>query len=339
MRTRPVHSSNDPVPSPAASAKAAASQSHQSVLLHEAIQELAIQPTDIVVDATLGGAGHARAIASLLGPAGTLIGFDLDPDAIARAQVALTRLDPQGEADARRADVKPQTHLIESNFRQLGTALPARNISTIDKALFDLGWSGYQLTGNRGFSFLSDEPLLMTYTQAITPDTLTAEEIVNEWEEESLIDIISGWGEERYARRIAQAIVQRRTQTRFTTARDLADTIKACVPSVYRYGRIHPATKTFQALRIAVNDELGALQEGITSAWHMLNPGGRIAVITFHSIEDRIVKQLFVQWEKEADGKRITKKPVTPSEAELSQNPRARSAKLRVIEKKSKPTN
>ncbi|MBM3261060.1 16S rRNA (cytosine(1402)-N(4))-methyltransferase RsmH, partial [Candidatus Kaiserbacteria bacterium] len=203
----------------------------------------------------------------------------------------------------------------------------------IDKALFDLGWSGYQLSAGRGFSFLSDEPLLMTYVKDITSETLTAREIVNEWEEQSLIDIIAGWGEERYARRIAAAIVERRDQKPFETARDLGEVIKACVPSVYRYGRIHPATKTFQALRIAVNDELGSLQEGIASAYQMLAPGGRIAVITFHSIEDRIVKQTFVEWEKAKTGRRITKKPIVPTPEELAHNPRARSAKLRVIEK------
>ncbi len=312
MRNRLVYSSSDPVPSPQGE--------HQSVLLHEAIRELEIRPDDTVIDATLGGAGHARAIAETLESSGILVGFDLDQAAIARAQTALT-------------EAKPQIHLIRSNFRHLGSELAAREIPSIDKALFDLGWSGYQLSAGRGFSFLSDEPLLMTYVTDITPETLTAREIVNEWEEESLIDIISGWGEERYARRIASMIVNRRGEKPFETARDLADEIKACVPAVYRYGRIHPATKTFQALRIAVNDELGALQEGLASAWQMLAPGGRIAVITFHSIEDRIVKQLFVQWEKEEGGKRITKKPLTPSDEELSRNPRARSAKLRVIEK------
>jgi len=327
MRNRLVYSSSDPVPSPDGPSSAKATEGkHQSVLLHEAIRELAIRPDDTVVDATLGGAGHASAIAEQLGTAGTLIGFDLDNDAIARAQATL-------------AGAKPQVHLIKSNFRNLGTELTARGISTIDKALFDLGWSGYQLAAGRGFSFLSDEPLLMTYAHDIAPETLTAREIVNEWEEESLTDIISGWGEERYARRIAQAIVKRRGQTPFTTARDLADTIKAHVPSAYRHGRIHPATKTFQALRIAVNDELGALQEGLASAWRMLGPSGRVAVITFHSIEDRIVKQLFVGWEKEGEGKRITKKPITPADDELSHNPRARSAKLRVIERISNTKN
>lgn len=319
MRTRLVHSSSDPVPSPH-SAQATRDEPHQSVLLHEALRELTIRPDDTVVDATLGGAGHTRAIAEMLDERGTLIGFDLDDDAIIRAHTTLK-------------SAKAKTHLIKSNFRALGTELTARGISTIDKALFDLGWSGYQLSVGRGFSFLSDEPLLMTYTQDIKPETLTAHEIVNEWEEKSLIDIISGWGEERYARHIAKAIIERRARKPFEIARDLADTIKGSVPSPYRYGRIHPATKTFQALRIAVNDELGALQEGLASAWQILHPSGRIAVITFHSIEDRIVKHLFVQWEKDGAGKRITKKPIIPNNDELSRNPRARSAKLRVIEK------
>ncbi|MBM3261790.1 16S rRNA (cytosine(1402)-N(4))-methyltransferase RsmH, partial [Candidatus Kaiserbacteria bacterium] len=312
MRTRLVLSSSDSVPSPEGG--------HHSVLLHEAIRELAIRQSDVCVDATLGGAGHTRLIAEALDASGTLIGFDLDDEAIARAQQAL-------------ADTSASVHLIKSNFRQLGTELTARGINRIDKALFDLGWSGYQLSAGRGFSFLSEEPLLMTYVKDITSETLTAREIVNEWEEQSLVDIIAGWGEERYARRIARGIVERRMQKPFETARDLAEVIKASVPSAYRYGRIHPATKTFQALRIAVNDELGSLQEGIASAWQMLAPGGRIAVITFHSIEDRIIKQTFVEWEKTGEGKRVTKKPIVPTPEELAHNPRARSAKLRVIEK------
>ena len=330
MRTRLVLSSSDPVPSPNGHHTSTSDslrrntavkiESHRSVLLHEAIRELAIRPSDVVVDATIGGAGHTSLIAAELDTGGILIGFDLDTDAITRANEKL-------------GHTKPSLYIINSNFRHLHSEIAARGITGIDKALFDLGWSGYQLTAGRGFSFQTDEPLLMTYASTVTPETLTAREIVNEWEEESLIDIISGWGEERYARRIAQSIVKRRGDKPFETARDLADFIKANVPAAYRYGRIHPATKTFQALRIAVNDELGALQEGLTSAWQMLAPSGRIAVITFHSIEDRIVKQLFVNWEKNSEGKRVTKKPLIPTDDELSQNPRARSAKLRVIEK------
>lgn len=293
---------------------------HRAVLLHEAIENLAIKADDIVVDATLGGAGHSKEIASKLSKKGTLIGFDLDADAIARAHVAL-------------ADEKPMVHLIQSNFRNLGSELSKLGISRISKALFDLGWSSFQLEAGRGFSFQKDEPLLMTYSK--NPSALNAAQIVNEWEESSIADVLYGWGEERYSRRIAKKIVERRAIKPFTTSSELADAIKEAVPASYRFGRLHPATRTFQALRIAVNDELGALENALRSAWEHLAPGGRIAVISFHSIEDRIVKQFFVKWEKEGTGVRITKKPLVASETELQENPRARSAKLRVIQKNS----
>jgi 16S rRNA (cytosine1402-N4)-methyltransferase len=153
---------------------------------------------------------------------------------------------------------------------------------------------------------------------------------VNEWEESSIADVIFGWGEERYARRIARAIVERRAERPFETTGELVDVIKAAVPARYRHGGLHPATRTFQALRIAVNDELGALTEALNAAWELLAPGGRIAVITFHSLEDRIVKQTFLRF-ADNGGERITRKPIVPSTEELAENPRARSAKLRVI--------
>ncbi len=309
MRTRPTQSSSYPMPS-----------KHRTVLLHEAIDLLDIGKADTVVDATLGAAGHAKAISDKLGKEGTFIGFDLDNDAIKRAQEAL-------------AGVKSRTELIEGNFRNMANMIQARGIEHIDKALFDLGWSGYQLDAGRGFSFQTDEPLLMTYASAITPTTLTAKTIVNTWEEESIADVIFGWGEERASRKIARAIVDRRKVKPFEIASDLAEVIKMTFPSSRRKGRIHPATKTFQALRIAVNDELGALTAGIKGAWTLLNPGGRIAIISFHSIEDRLVKRAFAELEKSGAGKRITKKPLPPSETEIKENPRARSAKLRVIEK------
>jgi 16S rRNA (cytosine1402-N4)-methyltransferase len=294
-------------------------EKHQSVLLHDAIEELSIKPGETVVDGTLGGAGHARAIAGLLDSQGTIIGFDLDSDAIARAVESLKGM-------------RPTTILIESNFRDVGVQLRTRGIKRIDKALFDLGWSAYQLEAGRGFSFLTDEPLLMTYSSS-RKDALTAATIVNTWGEESIADIIYGWGEERYSRRIAKAIVERRKAHPFVIASDLAETIKKAVPAAYRHGRLHPATRTFQALRIAVNDELGALKQGLSGAWELLSPGGRIAVITFHSIEDRIVKDMFLEWQREGAGNRITRSPKKPTKEELSSNPRARSAKLRVIEK------
>lgn len=311
MRTRRPQTSSDQVPSEMTG--------HTTVLLHEAIEGLEIKPDETVVDATLGGAGHTRAIAAMLGAHGTIIGFDLDHDAIARAQTIL-------------GDTQTPFICIEDNFRNIKSALGERGIERIGKALFDLGWSGYQLASGKGFSFLSDEPLLMTYG-APTPGTLTAATIVNGWGESSIADVIYGWGEERYARRIAKAIVERRASKSFEIASDLAEVIKGAVPAAYRRGRIHPATKTFQALRIAVNDELGALTEGIAGAFDLLKSGGRIAVITFHSIEDREVKQLFLRWEREGSAARITRSPIKPSPEELHANPRARSAKLRIIQK------
>lgn len=315
MRTRRSQSSSDPVSPQTRSAAV-----HRTVLLHEAVEQLAIQKDDVVVDATLGGAGHARAIAEELGKAGTLIGFDLDPEAIERAGGAL-----KGSA--------PTTHLICANFRDLGAELEKLGISKIDKVLFDLGWSSYQLAAGRGFSFLTDEPLLMTYGAHAGPHALTAAVIVNEWGQESIADIIFGWGEEHYSRRIAKAIVERRARKPFQTAAELAETIRSAVPAGYRHGRLHPATRTFQALRIAVNDELGALKDGLAQAWVALEPQGRIAVISFHSIEDRLVKHTFLDWEKSGEGKRITRSPIRPSLAESKENPRSRSAKLRVIQK------
>jgi 16S rRNA (cytosine1402-N4)-methyltransferase len=313
MRTRPRFSS-DPV-SPLDEAQG---KSHRPVLLGEAIEYLAIQADDCVVDATLGGAGHAKAIAEKLGSNGVLIGFDLDRTAIERGREALV-------------GVKPQVHLIEANFRDLEMRLKELGVKKVSKILFDLGWSSYQLDSGRGFSLHADEPLLMTYSAS--GGAVTAAVIVNKWEESSLADIIYGFGEERYSRRIAKAIVKRREVQPFVTAQELAETIKDCVPARYRFGRIHPATRTFQALRIAVNDELGALKDGLEGAWRVLEKDGRIAVITFHSIEDRIVKRMFKGFEETGEGERIMRKPIVPSAAEVRENPRARSAKLRVIQK------
>jgi len=246
-----------------------------------------------------------------------LVSFDADRDAIERGRTALS-------------GSKATVHLVHANFRGLDTELLKLGIASIDKVLFDLGWSSYQLSAGRGFSFQSDEPLSMAYDAG---QALTAASIVNGWAEESLADVIYGWGEERYSRRIAKAIVEARDAKPIETARELAEIIRSAYPAAQRHGRLHPATKTFQALRIAVNDELGALEVALGAAWKLLKPEGRIAVISFHSIEDRIVKHRFASWEKEGAGKRITRKPLIPSEKELQENPRARSAKLRVIQK------
>ncbi len=288
---------------------------HRTVLLHEAVDILSIRDGDTVVDGTIGGAGHMRAILERVGSKGQLFGFDLDKDAIERAEDIF-------ESDAR-------VHLIQANFRYLDRELEQRGVERIDRALFDLGWSSFQLADGRGFSFRSDEPLSMAYNRE---QTLTASTIVNEWQEETIADILYGWGEETYSRRIAEKIVHARERSPISTARELAELIWEAVPAGYRHGRIHPATKTFQALRIAVNDELGALNAGVRAAWKMLAPGGRIAVISFHSIEDRVVKRLFLELAKDG-GQVITKKPQTPTPDEVKENSRARSAKLRAIQK------
>lgn len=293
---------------------------HRPVLLHEVIECLAIRPDDIVLDGTLGGAGHAREIVHQLGTKGVFIGIDADAAAIGRAREALK-------------ETVATVHLVEGNFRNAESYLSKLRIPQLTKALFDLGWSGFQLTAGRGFSFLQDEPLLMTYVAAPTEDTLTAEKVVNTWKEESLSDVIYGWGEERYSRGIARGIVAARKKKPITTSKELAEIVRGSVPPFYRKGRLHPATKTFQALRIAVNDEMGAMKEGLTGAFHKLAPSGRLAVITFHSVEDREVKRMFLEWAESGNAERITKSPIKPGADEVKANPRSRSAKLRVIQK------
>ncbi len=324
MRTRRSASSSSNSVSSSPRDIVAATHTHQSsapvaghtpVLLQEVLQSLAITASDTALDATLGGGGHARELVKALGAKGTFIGIDADSAAVERARAAL-------------GDGKPVVHLVQSNFRDLEAVFESLGVTKIDKALFDLGWSSYQLTAGRGFSFLADEPLLMTYSDA--PQIVTAERVVNTWAEQSLADVIYGWGEDRNARKIAKAIVDARVRTPILTSRQLADIIEHVVP---RRGKIHPATRTFQALRIAVNDEFGAIKKGLKAAWSHLSPGGRIAVITFHSSEDREVKLITREWEKKGEGKRLTKSPIVPSRDEMRTNPRARSAKLRVMEK------
>lgn len=288
---------------------------HTPVLLQEVLQSLVVTASDTVLDATLGGGGHARELVKALGAQGVFIGVDADSAAVERARTAL-------------ATAHATVHLVQSNFRDLEAVFESRGVKKIDKALFDLGWSSYQLTAGRGFSFLADEPLLMTYSDA--PQIVTAERVVNTWAEQSLADVVYGWGEERNARKIAKAIVEAREKAPITTSRQLADIVERVVP---RRGKIHPATRTFQALRIAVNDEFGAIKKGLKAAWSHMSPGGRIAVITFHSAEDREVKLITREWEKKGEGKRLTKSPIVPSRDEMHENPRARSAKLRVMEK------
>lgn len=293
---------------------------HDSVLVEEVLEALAIEPSDVVVDGTIGGAGHFARLLALLGPDGVLVGIDADEAAVARGRSAYA-------ADRRSA--RPTTHLVNDNFRNLSHILERLDIGGVDKVLFDLGWSGYQVAAPRGFSFQRDEPLLMTYGASGE----TAADIVNTTAEAELADLIYAYGEERFARGIARAIVGARSRGRILTTGALVDAVMAGTPHWYRTRKVHPATKTFQALRIAANDELGALREGLTAALAALTPGGRLAVITFHSIEDRIVKNLLREAAYAGQGSLSPKKPIVPSRAELLANRRARSAKLRVFER------
>lgn len=294
---------------------------HDSVLMKEAIEGLSIAENDIVVDATLGGAGHFREILSRLGKDGLLIGIDADEDAVCRARTTAA-------SDAR-AD-KPRVEIVNDNFRNLNSILDAAGAQTFDKALFDLGWSSFQLTRGRGFSFREDEPLLMTYGNP--EEGTTAADFVNSQTEEAIAEAIYTFGEERFARGIAKAIVSMRKREKILTTHQLVDAVISGTPKWYQHRRLHPATKTFQALRIAVNDELGALREALTAALDRGSEGSRIAVISFHSIEDRIVKSMFREAAYAGRGMLVNRKPIAPSPAELAANPRARSAKLRIFE-------
>ncbi len=287
---------------------------HIPVLLHESIDGLAITKGDVIVDGTFGGGGHSREILTEFGATVTLICVDLDEAAQARYEQLI------GD----RAHVQ----FVHSNFKDVSQILEQVGQHAVDKVLLDLGTSTFQLLQDtRGFSFQSDTPLQMTFSQSGSHTGFTAWDIANEWNEENIADIIYAYGEDRRSRKIARAIVEARKLKPINTARDLASVIEQ---SVSRQGKTHPATKTFQAFRIAVNDELTTIKDALDSWWSVLQPKGRIAVITFHSLEDRIVKQ----WMKAHTTNRvITKKPITPSKEELLDNPRARSAKLRIIEK------
>jgi 16S rRNA (cytosine1402-N4)-methyltransferase len=294
-------------------------EKHVTVLLDEAIDALAIKPNGTYIDATLGAGGHGKSILARLSKYGTYIGIDADAVAVREAEHILS-----GEA---------RTMLLEGNFRHIDSLVESEGVAHVDGVLADLGWRMEQFSGNgKGFSFAVNEPLVMTYGN---PDMypFTAHDVVQTWDEENIAAVLEGYGEERYARRIARGIVTSREVKPIKTTHDLVGVVERSVPSQYRYGKLNPATRTFQALRIAVNDELGALSDFIHSAVRILHPGGRLAIITFHSLEDRIVKHTFRGYVDAEDGVLITKKPISPSEQELQHNRRSRSAKLRILMK------
>ncbi len=294
---------------------------HIPVLLKETIDGLDIKENDIVLDGTINGGGHSFEICKKLSKEGMLIGIDQDTNALAKARERLH-------------GCKSQIALRQENFRNLDKVLDEIGVEKINKALFDLGLSSNQLEeSGRGFSFLKDEPLLMTFNPDPKEVDITAWEIVNKWGEESMSDVIYGYGDEKFSRRIASNIVKSRKEKPIDTTFELVDVIKKSVPIWYRRGKTHPATKTFQALRTAVNDEIRSTRDGMEKAVERLNTGGRIAVITFHSKEDRLVKMFFREKQKEGGCVVITKKPIPPTEEEVKDNPRTRSAKLRILEK------
>lgn len=306
--------------------------SHKSVLLREAVDALNIRPDGVYLDGTLGGAGHSLEICRRL-TTGRLIGVDRDETALRAAAERLS-------------EYRERVTLVHGNFENLQEILSAEGLAGADGMLFDLGVSSPQLDdGSRGFSYMTDAPLDMRMDRT---DKLTAHEIVNTWPHEELRRILFEYGEERYAPLIAAAIEREREKKPIETTLELAQIIKSAMPGQALREKQHPAKRSFQAIRIAVNDELNAVSRMMQAAIANLNPGGRLAVITFHSLEDRIVKNAMAEAAKGCTcppnfpvcvcGKKptvrlVTKKPVEASEEELESNPRARSAKLRVCEK------
>jgi len=294
---------------------------HRTVLLKETIEGLNLpKEKAIVLDGTFGGGGHSLEICQKY-PNVKIIAIDQDKSAFKKAESKFKNL-----------NCKIFFHNI--NFKNLSEILEKEEVKEVDGIIFDLGLSSDQLENSgRGFSFKKNEPLLMTMKENPSSEDLTAIDVVNDWEEENLANIIYGYGEEKYSRRIAKGIIEARKQKEIKTSFDLVEIIRKAVPASYRNGRLHFATKTFQAIRIAVNDELGALKQGLEQGFKFLKKKGRMSVISFHSLEDRIVKNFYKEKVKEQKAKLINKKPILASREEIIENPRSRSAKLRILEK------
>ncbi len=306
---------------------------HDPVMLREVIDGLNVKENGTYIDATVGGAGHSIEIAKLLNADGLLIGIDQDPEALKAAAKRLSGFE---------CSVK----LVSSNFSDITDVVDHVGVEHVDGILMDIGVSSYQLDeSSRGFTYREDVPLDMRMNPSVE---ITAAYIVNKEPEDKLCQIIGQYGEERWAARIAKFICERRKEGPIATTGELVDIIKAAVPKGARQEGIHPARRTFQALRIAVNDELGSLERGIKGAVKVLGSEGRLAILSYHSLEDRIVKQTFKQMEEPCTCPRempvcicglkpvirvITRKPELPSDAEIERNPRARSAKLRIAQK------
>ncbi len=306
---------------------------HVSVLLNECIENLNIKPDGVYVDCTMGGAGHSKEIVKRLSKNGLFIGFDQDKNAIETAKERLK-------------DYSDRVKFIHSNFENLKEELEKIGVYKIDGVLADLGVSSHQLDeADRGFSYMQDAPLDMRMD--IRKD-FSAYDVVNAYSEEELARIIKEYGEDNWSKRIAKFIVEKRSEKEIKTTGELVDVIKSAIPKKARIDGPHPAKRTFQAIRIEVNNELGVINKMINDAVSIMNEGGRVCIITFHSLEDRIVKNefkylatdcicpphfLMCQCDKEALVKVITRKPILPTKNEIEENPRSRSAKLRVCER------
>lgn len=307
---------------------------HKSVLLEETIDSLAIKPDGIYVDGTLGGGGHAFEVCRRLGDKGKLVGIDQDADAI-------------GAASERLAQFQDKVTVVRSNYENIAAVLADLGIEKVDGIYLDLGVSSYQLdTVERGFTYREDAPLDMRMDQR---NSQTAADIVNTYSEMDLYRIIRDYGEDRFAKNIAKHIVRVRQEKPFETTGELIEVIKAAIPAKVRATGGHPAKRTFQALRIELNHELDVLNKSIDTMIELLNPGGRLSIITFHSLEDRIVKSRFRTNEnpcicppgfpvcmcgKESRGIVVTRKPIVPTNEEIEANKRAKSSKLRVFERR-----
>lgn len=294
---------------------------HRPVLLNEVLKIFDPQPGQSYIDATVNGGGHALAILEKVGPKGKLLGIDRDCNLISELRVRVQ------ESENR------NIILVCDNYVNIASIARNHNLGPVDGVLFDLGVSSHHFEDSgRGFSFLKDEPLDMRFDPKST--ALTAEIVVNRWPEEQIESILRQYGDEKFSRHIARGIVMARKRGSIQTTYDLVAVIKRAVPGRYCRGRLHCATRTFQALRIAVNDELSFLEKALNSAIVLLGQGGKLAAISFHSLEDMIVKKVFLAAVKAGEAAKITNKVVRPDFREVRENPRARSAKLRGIQKK-----